>query len=130
MAGIDDETHKRILGMIGNDYSWTGITNTMLIQLDKDDTKGVRHNPTSSSSFSTIRTKYQHGYEAEYEDEEDGDFPGSLCSSVPASTIDESEDLDILMADVDEFESALEAIDIQELDEDEAHAFAQEVQSL
>ena len=39
LAGIDDETHKRILAMNGNDYAWTGITNTMLIQLDKDETQ-------------------------------------------------------------------------------------------
>lgn len=36
LASIDEDTHRRMLGMCDNEYSWDRITNTMLIQLDRD----------------------------------------------------------------------------------------------
>lgn len=35
LSNIDEDTHRRILGMCDNEYSWERITNTMLIQLDR-----------------------------------------------------------------------------------------------
>ena len=34
---INEETHKRILGMCGNSYEWDKITEAMMIQLDRPD---------------------------------------------------------------------------------------------
>ena len=115
LANVTMAEHKAILGQCANEYIWDDITAAMLIQLD-----------TGSASERGERRWERRAYAAEEAEEE----VEHATPSYPAEEDDDDDDVEVLAADLDEFDYALAELNVEDLDDRECETLAAEAQKL
>lgn len=126
MAGISDEQHKRYLGQANNEYVGEDIVKAMLIQVDQS--TDVQR-PRSSASRSSHKFNWKRAFAVDEGNDASEDGGGDDHVSPPSAS-DAAEESETLVADLEEFEDAIEAMEISDGQDHEVDAFANETQKV